>query len=202
MGQPAAHASRRSAAWPFFVHDELAAERRGQHADLRPVQIRAHVREIGASHGGRVQVDSVIGTRDELVEDNPRQTAGEAAVTRTGEATVQIAAVWQITRVLLETERVQDRNQDQRSAVEAQCLIADQPPNGPGSIDFVPMQRGRDKYNGSVVLPATDVERNLDGAATITFANLQRQVASFARSDPQIVPLFNRSSWSHGGDRL
>ena len=83
----------------------------------------------------------------------------------------------------VEGEEIQNRNEYDRSPEKLELVVLDQLPNGPGAVDFVAVQRGRDEHDGAVHCGPANVNGNPYRHAAVALAHSQLHVDGFACRD-------------------
>jgi hypothetical protein len=174
------------------VDDELRSEDLREPARPGIAEVGADVGEVRPAHGRGMEVDAVVGTLHDLVEDRSCHPAREAPRAGAGEAPVEVAPVGQVAGVALERQDVHDRDEDDGPAPEDERLVLQQRADGSGPVDLVAVERAADEDHRPVLRTPAHVEGDPDGHPAGALADVEREVLPLPGSDARPVPLSDR----------
>ena len=76
----------------------------------------------------------------------------------------------------IEGKNIQNGHEDDSAAQQGEAIIPDQLAYGPGAVDLVAGQCGRDEDDGAVLCGATNADRDMHRHAAVAFAHVEHHV--------------------------
>ena len=185
----------------FAVDDDLAAKRLRKLSHRGKPQVASNVRVVGAANGGGMQIDSVIASHHDGIEDRMSHPGRETSGFRSGKTAVQVAAIGKIARVPIEAQQVQDGNEYDRSPDQLKVVVLEQLPNGAGAVDLIAVQARPSRTRRGRRPSPPDMNRDLHRHTAVALADGQRDVACLAGGDSSAIPGIDRLASTRCGHR-